>query len=334
VVARLIEGWESSNVPANYNLKWTTMSGVTINTASGRNGQGIDFNSSVDLAARTFDNQPTWVIGAAVRVENFAAAMSLFDVQDAGTTQDSLRLNTDGTLYVRRGASTTLGTSTFALIPNTWYYVEWKITLAGGTSGATEVRVNNTSRLSLSGVNTLQTANAYANTVRIVTGTSSFSVSYDDIYIFDGTGSLNNDFAGDSRVELLLPTGAGATTAWTPSAGANYTCVDEAAPNSDTDYVSSATAGQTDTYTFGNLSVAGGTVKAVQVSAFHRKDDAGSRNLALVARPGSTDRLGTTVLVADSYNYATQMWETNPDTSAAWTVAEVNAAEFGVRLMS
>ena len=59
--------------------------------------------------------------------------------------------------------------------------------------------------------------------------------------------------------------------------------------------MASATAGQTDTYAFGNLTTTSGTVFAVQASAVIRKDDAGTRSLALVARPGATDRLGATV---------------------------------------
>jgi hypothetical protein len=38
--------------------------------------------------------------------------------------------------------------------------------------------------------------------------------------------------------------------------------------------------------------------------------------------------------VGDSYSSFPQLWDTNPDTAAAWTVAEVNASSFGVRLIA
>jgi hypothetical protein len=77
-----------------------------------------------------------------------------------------------------------------------------------------------------------------------------------------------------------------------------------------------------------------GTVKAVQATALARKDDAGSRSIALVARPGSTDRVGSTQAVSDGYAGYAQVWDTNPDTSAGWTVADLNSSQFGQRLIA
>jgi hypothetical protein len=56
--------------------------------------------------------------------------------------------------------------------------------------------------------------------------------------------------------------------------------------------------------------------------------------VALVTRPGSTDRVGATQSVLDTYSMLPQVWDTNPDTAAAWTVAEVNASQFGERLIA
>ena len=86
------------------------------------------------------------------------------------------------------------------------------------------------------------TANATADGLQlgmgsIPNGTPTWDV--DDLYVLDGTASTpaNNDFLGDVRVEGLDPNAAGSNAAWTPSAGANYACVNETPPTDDTSYV-------------------------------------------------------------------------------------------------
>lgn len=340
MVARLIEGWESSTNLADYTTgKWSSSGGtVTIGSASGRFGNGLRVTAGTSFIQRGFDAQATWVVGFAFRAGSLPGSpAALCSFLDTGTIHCGVALSdTTGQLFAFRStAATVLGTGP-ALTVGTWYYLEVKATISD-TVGVVVVRLNGTTVLNLTGIDTRNSANATANTVRLgsTAATTGFSNDYDDVYIFDATGSANNDFAGDCRVEQVLPSGAGATTAWTPSAGANYAAVDEVPPNGDTDYVSSATAGQTDTYAFGDLSVASsGTVKAVQATVQARKDDAGSRSLALVTRPGSTDRVGATQAVADTYVACPQLWDTNPDTAAAWTVAEVNSSQFGFRLVS
>lgn len=338
MVARLIEGWESSTVIADYLGKWTTTLGTgALGTSSGRFGNGLRMSGTTSYVQRVLDNQATWVVGVAIRVGVIPTSpISVITLIDGATVHAGIAVaDTTGLLQAFRASTgTVLGTSSVGLVLNTWAYVETKITI-NDTTGSVVVRLNGATVLNLTGIDTRNAGNASANTIRIGIAGGTMATDFDDIYLFDATGSVNNDFAGDCRVEQLLPSGAGATTAWTPSAGANYACVDEVPPNADTDYVSSATAGQTDTYAFGDLSVASsGVVKAVQATVQARKDDAGSRSLALIARPGGTDRVGATQAVADTYATYPQVWDTNPDTAAAWTVAEVNASVFGARLMS
>lgn len=338
MVARLIEGWESSTVLADYAGKWTTLTANLIGSSAGRFGNGLRATTNLHQASRTFDAQATWIVGVAFRFTALpSSTVGFIALLDGAIIHCGVGLQTStGLLVAYRGTTATvLGASAVPLSPNTWYYVEAKFTISD-TVGVAVVRVNGATVINLASQDTRNAGNASANVVQIgPQSTPGASYDFDDVYIFDATGAVNNDVAGDCRVEQLLPSGAGATTAWTPSAGANYAAVDEVPPNGDTDYVSSATAGQTDTYAFGDLSVASsGTVKAVQATVQARKDDAGSRSLAVVARPGSTDRVGATQAVADTYAAYPQLWDTNPDTAAAWTVAAVNSSQFGTRLIS
>jgi hypothetical protein len=218
-----------------------------------------------------------------------------------------------------------------------WYYFEIKATINDST-GSVVVKVNGVEKLNVTSIDTRATS-AAAEINRIQLGATdggygSTPQAFDDFYLCDTTGTANNDFLGDVRVQSIFPSGAGATTQWTPSAGSNYQCVDDTAPNSDTDYVSETSAGDKDTYAFGNVTPTSGTVKGVQIMAYHRKDDAGSRSIAPVYRPTSTDYDGTTVSVLDSYTYLREVSEINPDGTSAWTISDVNGAEFGIKLVS
>lgn len=341
MVCRLIEGWESSTATADYAGKWTSITGSGSSiTASGRFGNAWRSGTTgTNSITRLFDSQATWVLGFALRVSGApGASRDLCAFLDGATAHCGLAMDAGGVLFAWRGTNaTSIGSTGTGPSLNLWHYVEVKATIADSPSGVFVVKLNGTTVLNLTTADTRNSATATANTVRLgnSTGTVGALWDFDDIYVFDATGTTNTDFAGDCKVEQVLPTGAGATTAWTPSAGSNWQCVDEAPPTGDTDYVSSSTAAQTDTYACGDLSVAtSGTVKAVQASVLARKDDAGSRSLALVARPGSTDRVGATQAVSDSYARYAQVWDTNPDTAAAWTVGEVNSSQFGQRLIS
>jgi hypothetical protein len=59
-----------------------------------------------------------------------------------------------------------------------------------------------------------------------------------------------------------------------------------------------------------------------------KKDDSGSRSIALTARTP----LGSNQALTESYAYYKQVFETDPDTGDAWTKDSVNDAEFGTKI--
>lgn len=310
-------------------------SGGTITATNPRTGgQCLQVSTATTKTLPTA--HATWIVGAAIRPNNtsFSSNQVVLEVRDGGTAQFGAYSNSDGTLQMKRGGSvgTSVGSaSASALVGNVYQYVELKVTISDA-AGSYELRVNGVTWLSGSSVDTKQTANATANGMGISNIVGSGGANYDDMYAFDGSGSANIDFAGDVKVTTLLPSGAGTTTGWTPSAGSNYQCVDETTANGDTDYVSTSTATTKDTYAFGDLS---GTpnVKAVAVALHARKDDAGTRTAVTVVRHSSTDYDGgTTQSFTSSYLQYRENYDTNPGTASAWTYTDVNNAEFGVKL--
>ena len=78
----------------------------------------------------------------------------------------------------------------------------------------------------------------------------------DDIYIDDTTGEASAN-APILRFYHVVPSGAGNYAEFDPSTGTNYSCVDEIPP-SDADYVSTATAGEYDSYAMNSITLGAG----------------------------------------------------------------------------
>ena len=159
----------------------------------------------------------------------------------------------------------------------------------------------------------------------------------DDLYICDSSGSRNYDFLGDVRIDALLPSGNGNSSAFTGSDGNstdNYALVDESAPNSDTDYVESSNVSDVDTYAFPDLSHSPVSIAAVQICATAKKSDAGARSLACVTRSNSTDTAGATQSLSTSYACMLEVVESDVTAGSPldWQTANLNAAQFGVKV--
>lgn len=255
----------------------------------------------------------------------------------AATSHVCVSTTSGGALELRRGlAGGTLLASSSAgvVVANEWHYVELQALLSD-TVGTATLRLNGVTVAWFSG----DTKNAGTKTVFDSFGFGSplngnGTADYDDLYVCNGAGSVNNTFLGDCKVETLLPNGNGATSAWVGSDGNstdNYLLVGEEPP-SMTDFVQSATVGATDTYAHTNLATGTGTVAGVQV-AVYAKTDAGAANVAPVARSGANEAPGTTAALSTTVSAPHSVFETKPVDGGTWTIADVNAGEFGVKVV-
>lgn len=301
----------------------------------------------------TFDHQQIWVVGAAYYWGSGSTVQRCLSIWDGGpyqigTIQCGLRIDASGYVYVYRAGSTTDGTQlgTTAQIPNfqynKWYYVEFYLKI-DNSAGVAKVAVNGTTICNFTSQDTQNTANAYANTVQVGgAADDGGGLTYmDDIYMCDGqTGAGSNpcnDFLGDIRVDAVFPNGNGNSSQFVGSDGNstdNYLLVDESSttwPNDDTDYVESGTVGNKDTYAFGNLASASGTVFGVQVLPYVKKTDAGARKICSVARLSGTEVDSADKDILTSYQYHPDIRETKPG-GGDWTISDFNSTEFGVKV--
>jgi hypothetical protein len=314
---------------ADLGKKWDATGSGTVSAGNGRNGTAsMRMPGNAGGPVKNVPNMQTVFAGFAFRMNGTppGGGFTIYVLNDGGTNQASLNVNGSGFLEVRRGITTVLATAaTNALSAGTYYYIEARFTLHS-SFGVAEVHVNGTTVINATGLNTIVTANAYATSVSLSCGgTGAPGTDFDDFYL------ATDAFCGDCRVIALLPQGAGNYSQWTPSAGLGYQCVDEAAMNSDTDYVSSATPGQRNSYDFTSVG-ATGVIKAVQHVTAVRKDDAGARTIKQFARAGGTDYDGSAVSVPDTYAMQTRVLVTNPATGTDWTVSAVDSSEFGCKL--
>jgi hypothetical protein len=323
-----------------FTTKWDARGGsgdLTIGTSyrRGSTGQGLwwRYNSGEPNFRKDLPSNATYTFGLALQpVASIGADDPLISLRESGTTHISLQYDSSNHLKVVMGASTVLGTGSTVLQVSTWYYVELKVTINDST-GSFELRINGQTETSGSGVDTRNGGTGVIDNIYFTT--AQFSSQYmDDFYVCDGSGSVNNSFLGDIKIETLYPSGAGTTTQFTPSTGSNYQNVDETTPNDDTDYNYTSTTGNKDTYAYADLATTAGIVYGVQQLIYARKDDAGTRTIAPVARSGGTDYDGSTVSLLDTYTYFRSVRDVNPNTSSGWTISEVNGAEFGVKLVS
>jgi len=260
-------------------------------------------------------------------------------VSGAGETMYRLVLATDGSLSWQHRFNTTTYTTditTASVVANdTWVYLEVELVISASVGTAT-VSANGTQIGSFSGDNfpTLATAGTFIGTWSSLrhlalhsAPTPFLDVRMLDLYLFDRAGSRNNAKIGPHEVNRLVPTGAGASTGWTPSAGANWAAVDEVPPDDDTTYVSASTAGTRDAYVFESVP-AGVDPPGVTVSLYAKKTGAGSAALkpSILGQDGP-NAIG---LVQDTYRYLSQPYDTNPADSQPFESADLTTPQAGV----
>jgi len=309
-------------------LKWTTTGTPTFAVAT-RFGTGKAMTSGGNNYVRAFPASSQVFVGSACWW-SVSGTRTLWTLQgDLGATSHLvLQVTSVGALQVTCGG-TVIATSAAGVISlNIWAYVEMSATISD-TVGTVEVRVNGVPVATFTG----DTKNAGTNTTfdtLSLAGVAWFG-SYDDLYVCNSTGSVNNTFLGDVRVQTLLPTAAGASTQLTPSVGSNWDNVNDT-PYVSTTYNSDSVSGHRDTYAIGDLLSGTGTIFGVQDNILALRSDAGAASIKAALKSGATVYYDSTVSLITALGVSSAVRETDPATSAAWTPTNVNALEFGAEV--
>jgi len=233
---------------------------------------------------------------------------------------------TDANLRLAIGGSTVATGSRVCSTGAVWHCVELHI-LIDNSSGKVTCKVDGLVDFDYTG----DTQPGATDTVKSI-GWGSWNylenLYMDDIIINDTTGSFNNSWPGCLSLILLLPSGAGTFTNFTPTSGSNYQCVDEVPPSS-TDYVYAKSSGLTDSYTFQNLPAGASTVCVLNQSIWAKKAEAVDTYLCPILVQGITITAGTSMQIDMGYTLKQNFWQYNPITGGVFTQEEVDSIEGG-----
>ncbi len=278
------------------------------------------------LKAPSDNNQFIWLFDGAVEFEQVVRV----------TYSPSKRLQIER----RTGSSSweALNTSSVVNLIDGWHFIELKW-VSHVSAGAYEVRVNGVNVMSASGIDT---SNGWTSEVGVggagFIGFGSLTVDngyfLDDVYICDGTGATNNNFLGDSQVLTGYPDEDGTYLQWTAlGTGEHQSEIDENPPDDDITYIFDSVSGRIDTFDFDPVDTNGGVIRGVQLNISATKTDAGAQNIQGYNISGVTEDAGTSKpLGSGEYTYYREIWPEDPNTSATWVEANLNNAEFGVKI--
>lgn len=310
---------------------------------TGRGGRGGAWDSGSSGSNRLNappmrDNtvESPYIMGYAIKTPaTLSDNVKFLSIDVGGQKQLAFRVNNDGSIVARRNDTTTLGTSPTGLFTtSTWYHFEFKVTIA--TAGSIEFRINGVTVWTLSSVDTQEVDEGTWDGFRMFQMGN--STVYDDIYVCDGTGTINNDFLGDVVIETLFPASDGDFTSWTPSAGGPHVALIDDAPFTavidEANYVQSNTNNALELFNYDALSAEarGQRIYGVQVGSFARLIDFLARDMNNVTRiKDINDEVSVIDKVREDIpHFQFVLFENEPANGVPWNFRDVNKAQFGV----
>ncbi len=259
------------------------------------------------------------------------AGETFFDILESTGTRGSkgirLRFNFDFQIeVVDVSTSAILGTTT-ALPVYAWTYVEIKYIFAA--SGSLEIHLDTISALNLTNFD----SRGGCSSVSLLGFCSHITNEclFDDLYICDSTGTINNTFLGPINVYTLFPNGDAAVQL-TPSTGTdNYAMVDEVPVDSNTTFVQ-GTGGQSDLYELTDLpAITPTSIPGIMATAISCKtDNSGLSGEFILDSGGSTSNSSPVSLAANLYRIMYHIWDVAPG-GASWTKTLIDALKAGFK---
>ena len=325
--------------------KYFAENGGNIDTVEPRTGLGClkmtGGTSHITIAVAAKD---TYIVGFGIKFSSpsssaFEDLITFYEDSYSLESQVSVQYTGKKTFRVVRGEEVspqaTLGETTDQFdLHDGWHYIEFKAFI-NDTTGSFELKLDEESILSATSIDTRNgTAEAdeikHIRISRIETGVTSTFI--DDLYICDTIGTKNKDFLGDVEVTTVFPKADGALEDWALSAGSDsFALVDDNPPDDDTTFVEDAVSAQRDSFDMDDVSSIT-AILGIQLTEY-AKFASGSASMKHLTRVGSTNYLGSTKVLAATYDFHMHVFEDDPDISSAWTVSGLNAAEFGMEVV-
>lgn len=340
----------------------TGMTGAQINTALGRQADGVEVLSETDATTELgvgrngtaltlreiahfvryrFAKNTTAPIatdevgcGAHILLEDTNSNAGLIGLVD--TDGSSLHLNIrilSGEFAIYRG-NTQIRTLGFWPVPNTWYYIELKQVI-NDTTGSWTFRVDGVTIDSDSSVDTRNSGNGIAGFLQIEGVTNNTQTKFDNIYAYHNNGGDVVDFLGIIHVGSLHPDADGDDEVWSTSSGTDsFALVNETAPHDDdTDYIQSGTTGQRTLFTYDDVLAGLTNFHGIHLQTVVRETDGTDFTLINTFKQGVTLYPESAEAIAGtSFENIDHVLDQDPDTAADWTASGINALQAGVEV--
>jgi hypothetical protein len=289
----------------------------------------LEIDNGSASGTNLFASAPDPVMGIAARIwiPGLTASPCLIAgfLDSAGNVDYSLRVLFNGALAWYKGSSQVVSSEVPVLTSNAWTHIEAKVNF---TTGELSVRIEGTPLTALDYTDPAPVGgDCYG-------GNFSELVNMDflikDVALWNGAGSVNNDFIGPCAV-YRLPVDADVSSGWSRSSGTtDYELLDETPPD-DASYIF---AGEgpipaPSIMEFADLSPDVVAVRGIMTMVRARKTDGGDGKLQVSLTPnaGTDWDDGADRAITTAFTYWSDISELSPDTGTQWTPVEVNAAQ-------
>lgn len=239
----------------------------------------------------------------------------------------SVGLTTENVIHLYRGTTAIASATTGAVTTNVDYRIEFQGKISSST-GVGKVLLDDETIINWTS-NTKPAADDNFNILQIgVTAVSAQHMIVDDI-IVDTTA-----FAGNTKIQLLIPNSTGTTHTWSPSntALANYECVDEIPPSTADGVIADFNL-DIDFYNISTLNANATAIRCIQVAAL--AEEVGTPlvpNIRLAIETNATRAYGirSSIGAEGAPIYISKLWQNNPKTLTAFTVSEISSLQIGL----
>lgn len=245
-------------------------------------------------------------------------------------------LNTSGNLCVKSAPNATAWETSSEVFPlNTPVHLEiqWYI---HGSSGTVTIFVNGEEHLTVTGRNTLPNNSdvsrlGFGGRQLNTSGNATRQFFFDDLFVYDGTGSMNNSRIGPMVVSTLFPNEIDSPQEWVVEGAADAVEAITTLPAApSTRYIEADTDDLKSVFGLEELEGEIQTIAGVQVTTQAYKTGTAAVDYHIGLIVGSTEDNASVGDLSGSAGYKYRILETNPDTEAAWAVSDLDDAKLVV----
>ena len=318
---------------------------VSLGSITDANVQVVDVNNPVAVTPRTGDFCYPCLNGAGYFQANLPVGLAElyggFAFYPANNTSSSNFLQhvladcgmdlSSGLLRIKR-SSTVLATAPLNI--NAWNYIEfWFKPL--DASGRWTVKINGSQVIDYTGDNNNGTADAGGGIQfhGLNVGASSYYAYYDDIVLNSVAGANNNSWPGQARLFPLRVRGAGDVQQMSRKGvdlGSNAAQVREVGSG-----IAWLEGVDVDEYELAAADAptlpAGATISNV-IAEIHARTQTGSTSIKPMIKSNTTEAEGAAQPLNTSWGGYQQVWNTDPATSAAWTLNALATLQLGAKI--